>query len=357
MTGYQEIHKLYGRTSRKQLFPDADRSFLILAARNSAAAIATFHKYGHVIGDINPNNVVVSATSKVKLIDCDSFQIKSGSDLFRCEVGVPHFTPPELQGKQLDQIDRQPNHDNFGLALLGFHLLYMGRHPYAGRFANGTKDMPIERAIREFRYAYSSTASTKQMAPPPDTLGMDAIPQNIRRMFEGSFSQLGVHSGRPDAGLWLHSLQCLGENLHQCSHVNSHKYYKSLTYCPWCRSEQSSGVVFYIHFSSKVRKPPFDLEKIISDIGLVVRPDKAILPTQAFTITPKPYKVSANNYSFKEILRQLNHELNLRESALQVARKQFDTVNSQWNAHVSDKRFEKKLTALRCSIHATQVIE
>ena len=37
-------------------------------------------------------------------------------------------------------------HDRFGLALVVFHLLFMGRHPFAGRYQHAD-DMPIEQAI------------------------------------------------------------------------------------------------------------------------------------------------------------------------------------------------------------------
>jgi DNA-binding helix-hairpin-helix protein with protein kinase domain len=50
------------------------------------------------VGDINPGNVVVSQQAVVKLIDSDSFQVALDGRVFRCEVGVAHFTPPELQG-------------------------------------------------------------------------------------------------------------------------------------------------------------------------------------------------------------------------------------------------------------------
>ena len=43
-------------------------------------------------------------------------------------------------------------HDAFGLAVLIFQILFMGRHPYSGHFL-GSGEMPIERAIREHRFA------------------------------------------------------------------------------------------------------------------------------------------------------------------------------------------------------------
>jgi DNA-binding helix-hairpin-helix protein with protein kinase domain len=64
------------------------------------------------------------------LIDCDSFQITDGAHVFRCPVEVPEFTPPELQGSAFDSQTRTAQHDAFGLAVLIFYLLFLGRHPF-----------------------------------------------------------------------------------------------------------------------------------------------------------------------------------------------------------------------------------
>ncbi|MGB5064614.1 MAG: hypothetical protein WBQ37_12770, partial [Candidatus Competibacter sp.] len=187
VSGYQEIHSLYGPAHRKRAFPQADWSFLIHAARNLASAFETIHARGHVIGDVNPGNVVVSAQALVKLIDCDSFQINTGSRLFSCDVGVPQFTAPELQGRPFHGLRRTPDHDAFGLALLCFHLLFMGRHPFAGRYW-GKGDMPIERAIKECRFAFGQHAAARSMEPPPHTLPLATLPHPVAHLFERAFA-------------------------------------------------------------------------------------------------------------------------------------------------------------------------
>src|SRR5207248_2951126 len=155
--------------------PSADWPFLIGAAHNVAYSFSVIHSAGHVIGDVNQGNVLVSAKAFVKLIDCDSFQIASNGRKFLCEVGVSHFTPPELQSKSFNGLVRTPNHDNFGLAVLCFHLLFMGRHPFAGRYL-GTGDLPIEKAIKEYRFAFGRSAQTMLMSAPPMSLGLADIP-------------------------------------------------------------------------------------------------------------------------------------------------------------------------------------
>ena len=67
--------------------------------------------------------------------------------IYRCVVGVPEYAP-ELQGKSFKDVDRRPEHDRFGLAVLVFHLLMMGRHPFSG-VSLDPGDMPLEKAIQE----------------------------------------------------------------------------------------------------------------------------------------------------------------------------------------------------------------
>ena len=94
---YREIHHLYGPAHRKRDFPKADWAFLIHAARNVASVFEIIHNHDHVISDVNQGNILVAVDATCKLIDCDSFQITSNTQTFYCEVGVPQFTPPELQ--------------------------------------------------------------------------------------------------------------------------------------------------------------------------------------------------------------------------------------------------------------------
>ena len=83
----------------------------------------------------------------------DSFQVSADGKTYRCEGGFPEYTPPELQGVAFRDVDRAQDHDCFGLAIVIFQLLFMGRHPFSGAYL-GAGEMPLERAIREFRFAY-----------------------------------------------------------------------------------------------------------------------------------------------------------------------------------------------------------
>ncbi|HRY15940.1 MAG: hypothetical protein KDJ31_19130 [Candidatus Competibacteraceae bacterium] len=297
VNGYQEIHSLYGPSHRKRAFPHADWSFLIHAARNLASAFEAVHARGHVIGDVNPGNVGVSAQALVRLIDCDSFQISAGDRSFLCNVGVPQFTAPELQGRRFHGLRRSPDHDAFGLALLCFHLLFMGRHPFAGRY-QGRGDMPIERAIKEYRFAFGPHAAAWLMEPPPHTLPFTALPRSVADLFERAFVPLAVGQSRPKPREWLFVLERLNRELRSCGRNTLHKYSRNLSHCPWCELERASGAVFFTTPRPPPASPPpicypdFDLDRVWNRILAVTPPAVEAMPhpdpTTPITPTPLP---------------------------------------------------------------------
>jgi DNA-binding helix-hairpin-helix protein with protein kinase domain len=243
--GHKDIHTLYSPRSRKVEFPNADWRFLVRAAANTARAFAAIHETGCVIGDVNHGGIRVSDKATVRLIDCDSFQVSAGGRKYFCEVGVPTFTPPELQGKPFRGVVRSANHDNFGLAVMVFHLLFMGRHPFAGRFL-GRGDMSIEQAIGEFRFAYGAGRTSFQMEPPPNVPAIAIASQPVTLLVERAFSREGVREGvRPTAQEWITVLEGLEKQLKTC-HVNSsHHYLNGLDHCPWCHLEAATGAVLF----------------------------------------------------------------------------------------------------------------
>lgn len=292
--GYHEIHSLYGPAHRKRTFPHADWSFLIHAARNLASAFEVVHGRDHVIGDVNPGNVVVSGQALVKLIDCDSFQINTGTRLFSCDVGVPQFTAPELQGRSFHGLNRTTDHDGFGLALLCFHLLFMGRHPFAGRY-QGKGDMPIERAIKEYRFAFGKRAASRGMEPPPHTLPFEALPQQIGRLFEQAFTAPASAPHRPTAREWRLALEQLNRELRTCERNATHKYPRLAPDCPWCLLERASGTAFFGLLRSSATKAAstqrsFQLEAVWQRILAITPPGTELppRPTRQPPVIPTP---------------------------------------------------------------------
>ncbi|REG49566.1 DNA-binding helix-hairpin-helix protein with protein kinase domain [Paraburkholderia sp. BL6669N2] len=232
--GYQPIHNLSSPASRKQLFPDANYAFLVHVARNVAASFDAVHAHGHVVGDVNENNFLVGRNGTVKLIDCDSFQISDGGTKYTCDVGVLLFTPPELQKVGTFRgRERAANHDNFGLAVLIFQLLFLGRHPFSG-VPLGKGDGSIEEAIAGFRFAYANDRRQRQVDSPPDTLALSFFPPEVGRAFERAFTEHGATGGRPLAREWVSLLDSFKSSLRACGQVADHRYPPSQASCPWC---------------------------------------------------------------------------------------------------------------------------
>jgi DNA-binding helix-hairpin-helix protein with protein kinase domain len=243
---YEPVHKVYGPIHRKEHFPHADWRFLVRTAKNLAAAFFVIHKFGYVIGDVNEGNILVNDQACVRLIDCDSFQVRANNQLYYCEVGVAQFTPPEIQNSGDFKMERTANHDNFGLAILSFQLLFFGRHPYSGVYS-GKEDMPLDKAIAEFRFAYGKNAPLKSISPPPNSVGLSVVPSQVAGLFENAFSETGARpDGRPGAGEWWDALESLEKRMRRCSADSVHSYYSGLAACPWCRLEENSGLLLFL---------------------------------------------------------------------------------------------------------------
>lgn len=241
----RHLHELYGTSARRRFFPQARWFHLVLAARNVAAAFDKLHESNIVVGDVNQGNLLVDETMRVRFIDCDSFQLRSGDRTFVCPVGTPHFTPPELHGLKLRDVERTLDHDRFGLAILVFHLLFVGRHPFAGRFF-GDGDQTIERAIVERRFAFSKDRAATLMEPPPASLRLDDMPVSIAQLFERAFRQPDGVVKRPSAREWVEQLDYLLTQRQGCSFDPAHLYYRGLANCPWCRIEDEGGPAFFV---------------------------------------------------------------------------------------------------------------
>ncbi|HNX17267.1 MAG TPA: hypothetical protein PKM50_02945 [Methanoregula sp.] len=282
ITDCEPIHKVYGPSHRKESFPNADWKFLVRTAKNLAAAVYIIHKYGYVIGDVNEGNILVTKKACVRLIDCDSFQVQTSDKIYHCEVGVAQFTPPELQKlKDFKMQQRSQNHDNFGLAILIFLLLFMGRHPFSGVY-KGPEDMPIERAIAEYRFAFGRNAAIKAMSPPPNSVGLSIVPGEVASLFEQAFSESGIQPlGRPTANDWWNVLDGFEKRLRKCTSESVHTYYSGLAACPWCTLENKSGILLFLSSDNITR---IDVAQEWQKV-LVIKP-----PGPIPTINPKIYK-------------------------------------------------------------------
>ena len=235
------LHHFYTPKTRRAEILGFTYHYLLRMARNLAAIFHAVHDRGYVIGDVNESNILASSSTLVTLVDTDSFQVSDGSRTYRCGVGKPEFTPPELHGKNLNHIDRTPIHDRFGLAVLIFQLLMEGTHPFDGVYT-GRGDPPLKyQRIVAGHFPYGRRRSPykpKPIAPPFANLD-PALQYLFRQTFEEGHRNPG---DRPTAQHWVNTLEMAEARLKTCGVNNRHVYHSHQSRCPWCdRAQQFKG--------------------------------------------------------------------------------------------------------------------
>lgn len=243
LSGQKPLHDLIGTKSRIKAFPNSNWQMLVHAAQNLALAFQGLHAKNIVVGDVNSNNVVIQDDARVLFIDCDSFQIKTPGHTFRCEVGVPDYQPPELQNTPFGTVDRLPSHDAFGMAVMIFQLLFVGKHPFMGRLLNpGAGGQSPGENISSGHYFYDARARQLGMSPPPASLSLGAVTPAVSNLFERAFR--GRPQDRPTASEWSQALGELERTIVPCKADSAHRHMGGIS-CPWCSIELQSQIVYF----------------------------------------------------------------------------------------------------------------
>ncbi len=237
------IHTFYTPKTRREKKPLFNYLYLHRTARNLVASVNDLHASGYVIGDVNESNILVSDTALVTLVDTDSFQVRDPDTgiIHRCPVGKAEFTPPELQGQTFRDLDRTPEQDRFGLAVLLFQLLMEGTHPFSAVYQGSGDPPPLEARVKAGHFVYGTKAvpyKPMPLAPP-----FDILHPKLRELFVQCFEQGHTDPrARPDARSWLVALKEAETTLLTCQQYSQHRYGNHLTSCPWCdRTTQLGG--------------------------------------------------------------------------------------------------------------------
>jgi DNA-binding helix-hairpin-helix protein with protein kinase domain len=273
--GAKPLHQLCTPGDRKTEFPAANFRFLIRVALNFARAVASLNELGAVIGDINESVALIDQKGMITIIDSDSFQYRRSGQLYRCIVGKAEYTPPELQGQSFGKVDRTVNHDAFGLAVIIFELLFMGRHPFAGTYKGIGDQLSISKAIQEGRFAYSPQKSLTQMVPPPHVPVLGDIPLEVADAFQRAFGSPASKSPiRPTAAEWVPLLERMEKGVIECKANPSHYFSRNASGCPWCRFESGMGTILFV--TQYTASPSsFDLIAVITKIERIEGPGSA----------------------------------------------------------------------------------
>lgn len=123
---------LRGPANIQKFFPGWTRRNLVETALDFVQKVKLLANQGVLINDFNPANFLVDAKGRVSFIDCDSYQVpaaRGGVHISR--TYYPSYSAPELiRTQSLLGQPRNIHHVEFGTALIVFHILMCGLHPY-----------------------------------------------------------------------------------------------------------------------------------------------------------------------------------------------------------------------------------
>lgn len=269
-----QLIEYYNPQLRNKIYPHFNWYCLHITALNVASVIEALHKKGYIIGDMKSQNILVNKKGYVSVVDTDSFQVKNHKtgEVFRCPVGTEGFTPPELIGRNIQNITQTRSHDRFRLGVIIYHLLFT-HHPFQGKYI-GTGDPPgQDDSISKGYWPYSNNSLIKLGKY---SFELDIVHPEVKKCFLRCFNDGHIEpSKRPHPKDWINALQIGIDELKVCSINNNHIYSNSYQKCYWC--ERFSRVSVDIFPS--VSNPILPLAKINKEpevIKVVKQPEKVI---------------------------------------------------------------------------------
>ena len=179
-------------------FPNWKKTDTVALCVTILRKLKYLHDRNIILGDINPNNILVVSPTEVYFVDTDSYQIEG----FPCPVGTINFTAPEIQRKRYDTFLRTMGNERFAVATLLFMIMLPGKPPYSLQGGENQIDNIIN---GDFPYASGERSTGK--AP----VGMwrycwSHLPRYIKDDFYETFRKDGKHCTertRYSTGDWL----------------------------------------------------------------------------------------------------------------------------------------------------------
>jgi DNA-binding helix-hairpin-helix protein with protein kinase domain len=221
---------------------------------------------------------MISPNATVAMIDCDSFQITDGNMVFPCPVGVPEFTPPELQGLSFAGQKRTGQHDAFGLSVLIFYMLFLGRHPFMGSYDPRSDEIRmLDVAIKEYRFPYALPENSPEARLPSYVPKLSDYPASVTDLFKRAFTRETSVRGRPSAPEWVAALSSLSGATRQCTVNSNHHYFNGAMNCPWCRVEAAIGSAVFGFKITLVRDAAFNLIAVWAEIESITLPTNSLM--------------------------------------------------------------------------------
>jgi DNA-binding helix-hairpin-helix protein with protein kinase domain len=241
-----ELHTISNPSDRQNPVPTAPQwtrsatwRHLVNVAANLCLAVEVVHRVDAVISDFQERNILVSDTTRVTLVDCDSMQFIDGTGRqFLCVVGRPEFTAPELASVNLRTQPRGKSSDLFALAVHIHQLLMAGNHPFLRGDWTGLGQQPDALSLAksgDWAGGPNSRLRTHPLAPP-----VTFLPIEIQSLFARAFTAGAKDpSARPSAGEWRAALARIA--LMRCP-AGRHEIPVDCLLCPWCAIDEERAL-------------------------------------------------------------------------------------------------------------------
>lgn len=242
--GLHELYRLLVPDERLQFAAFLSARDLCHVAAELARVLHGIHRAGHCVGDLKPQNVLVSPiTGRIFWLDTDSFQICDSNDrrLHPSGMVTPEYTAPELFA-DARRTRRTPASDTFALAVLVHQILLGGAHPFDGDRVAGNAS--LERIPGRIRHgACPLLRGTTAVRGAASALSADILHPAIQELFERCFGP-GHRDpcARPSALEWQRTLELAARALVRCRESSAHYYHASLSHCPWCERRARTGI-------------------------------------------------------------------------------------------------------------------
>lgn len=159
-----------------------NRKDLVLICYNCSLLFDTLHKKNFLMGDVNPDNIMIDEDKDVFFIDMDSYQF----DGFTCPVGITEFTSPEMLKKMdkkrqgYEYIERTINDEMFAVAVLYFYILFLSEFPYNINERRSSKDCILK---HRFRFSNEKKSSKEEKR----NYIWQNLTEELREMFKNNF--------------------------------------------------------------------------------------------------------------------------------------------------------------------------
>ena len=248
--------KASGKTLGKSLFikplflknfPNWKKQDTVELSLTILKKISYLHSKNIILGDINPENILLVSPKEVYFVDTDSYQIEN----FPCPVGTINYTAPEIQGRHYPDFLRSKGNENFALATLLFMIMIPGKPPYSQQ---GGGDPVKNITTMDFSYPFGDN-SNKKTPDGPWRFIWSHLPYRLKEAFYNTFKSGEKHSDenrRLNAEQWIEIFKdykrildsnklAQTDKMSEDIYPTRHKKHKDLSYikCALCGNETS----------------------------------------------------------------------------------------------------------------------